>query len=237
MSNLSNALLNDIWGDSAAGPMIQLARTLGTNSAIYLVGGKVYRTLVKITYGYDPGSYDCDWDFLIEHIETDALIAHPRVWKRVPGSYYGTNSVNYLHVPTNRKVDFISMRDIKNQLDEYQAEQLLKDPDWDPYINGYTYAAGLPKLDHYFQAVPLSIQAMAINLHSDKVKYTEEAMDNVKKQALTWNNKGMLAKKHRPQQYIEEKANSLLFSAHGTKHTCTCLTSTILTRGCICGGI
>jgi len=215
----------------------------GFCSKWYLVGGRAYRTLAEELHSEKCSASDCDWDFIcfdtsLQDIQYDG-------WKKTrgPGSVNSIDSDEYSFRPIKygkltkgvrslsveerkrssrfeggkygQKVDFIAIEDIISE-------------------NG--------TLQDYFNAVPLDIQAIALDFKA-RLFIGDMGISSVCRKTIRLKERTAL-KSVDPDTYIESKRVSLLpmrFTINeSVRHRCYCFPDDIkalFTHGCKCGGI
>lgn len=186
-----------------------------TGGKVYLVGGKVYRTAVELVYGYPCGAEKADWDFLclgdVVHRQRAYLLPDWHV-DYCPYEDYKEHSMCLEYIPPRgpggfggpgviqaygpkKKIDIIGIKDI-------------------PKFNGSE--ASSSRLNDYFDAVPLTIQAIALS--TDSYSYPRlwgAALDSIEAKTIYVNNERGTLRPFDVRQYALQKADSLKFKYHG----------------------
>jgi hypothetical protein len=165
----------------------------------YLVGGKLYRTLVELIYGYPARSVSCDFDFAAEDVrktkfkkkkfmKADGTVGI----EKIPVPYEEGGAVK-MHTQSGCSIDLICLPDLAD-----------------------VKAGKLPaSMEGYFAAVPLSIQAIAMDLERCEI-FGKVGLDSINEKYIWVNNKGTLIQYcnytgEHPNEYIREKAESIRF--------------------------
>jgi hypothetical protein len=137
-----------------------------TDGGVFLVGGKVYRNLISVIYKIDCGAKDCDWDFLTAKIKRKVKI--PKKWCfEEYDSYWGKQLRSPYIVEKNRGfVQFIKHTEKapKKQLckiDLMNIKQVFG-------IKHSSFWRRTPTIENYFDAVPMTIQAIAFDPVEEK---------------------------------------------------------------------
>lgn len=149
-----------------------IART-NAKGSIWLVGGKLYRTIIHQIYGYRTDYQNCDFDFLTTKVKWWRSI--PERWKYEYHDYsgYGPSLENPYDI---KKVDgairFIRPARITNA--HIEAQQDLERQcgiDLIPISSAPGIKLGkFPhSLDGYFASVPFDIQAIAMDVENRKI--------------------------------------------------------------------
>ena len=121
---------------------------------VYLVGGKVYRNLLELFHFRNFSAETKDWDFLFLGIPSRRPgTVLPEGWEEVR-FYHGNFTIRLRHKASGRVVDIISIFDSAELIgtSESEVENLIS-------TQQYREA-----LEIYFEAVPLNIQALALDL-------------------------------------------------------------------------
>jgi len=197
----------------------------------YLVGGKVYRTLIEMMTGRDVNAQAADWDFLC--MGKIKVKAPKRGWAMTGSLYgYGKRSRNIRRVqPISRslqgkiasKIDLVSMADVMAKVG-FPNSQYVSD---------------------YLRAVPLDIQAIGLDFESQQPQiHGSKAIEAIRCGRIAVNNpdgKILAVPMH---QYINDKAISIGFTAAGltsiVKVPCNCFpgdSKTLWQKGCQAPGL
>jgi hypothetical protein len=190
-------------------------KTIRKNSygQVYLVGGKIYRTVSEIVHGIECGAKDADWDALC--MGEVKVTYCPPGWgsmppklpnsmalaKRVGNGYavsFGAYNRRRRYVPPGKqhKIDLIGIKDVP----------------------------GDGTLQSYFDIVPLDIQRMALDLEGRALHGTR-AMDAIRRKMVKVNNSEGCLPGLQIKPYIARKAQSLGFTYEGqviAKVDCNC---------------
>ena len=163
----------------------------------YLVGGKVYRTLVEVLYDYPARSECCDYDFISTRVGATKRKIFDG-WLRTRASYKSgakRNKSRSLNLKSHNgcRVDIMSLPCM-------------------PLINEGKYTANLIG---YFGIVPLSIQAIAMDIEKGEI-FGLAGPQSIKEHFVWVNNKHQIKnyaefKKITEAGYIEKKAKSIRF--------------------------
>lgn len=156
-SKLPQAIYDYLRGSVDWADVYAMARN-NSSGALYVVGGRVYRAALELIHGIRAGPRYCDWDFFVEgELCATWRAATPQGWVCSRGSYKSQHSLRFsrrhggfqrgaitalMPPATQDKVDLISSKD-------------FGDP-------------GGTILD-YFDAVPLKIQAIALDIPNRKL--------------------------------------------------------------------
>lgn len=211
-----------------------LAAANALSTDYYFVGGKVFRTAAEILYNVDCGAKDADWDILSLDTAFDVLFILPG-WNKTRGpgvasfvsvSSYSVSGKGNFANPIKRSFRFERPASIRIPKTKSACIDLVAIEDVNE--NDKTISA-------YFKAVPLDIQAIALDPAGDFVSSPGlVALENKK---VEWNNPS-----NHSQSYMDEKLKTLKgFTAAVTKgakprHKCTCDNRLLFTKGCQCGG-
>jgi hypothetical protein len=115
---------------------------------VWLVGGKVYRTLAEILFKNNAGSKECDFDFLTSKA---TFFTHvPKRWRRATSDYS----------------DCCSLYDVTKQSVGYRFHEAgTPTRTFDLITFKKAIAAGKPaSLEGYFESVPHTVQAIALDI-------------------------------------------------------------------------
>jgi len=211
----------------------------------YLVGGKLYRTALEVCYGIDAGSVKADWDFLALKVEPqyvsltngwrfarfpirDEEEAYPeemtvrsarlekRQTRNVVAGIVVPSLFGRLKVLT--KLDIIDVRDTQN------------------------YRKPLNDISGYFDAVPISIQAIAYDFHKDEI-IGDRGIWSIMNRTIFVNPTFDIRRENyrSPSQwrdYFNKKEQTTGCKLKSGKHTCYCYPENhaMLSWGCKCGG-
>lgn len=174
---------------------------------MYLVGGKVYRTLIEMMTGRDVGAKFADWDFLCMGDIKD-VAPKPKGWRVSRCSYYSNRSVAIAyHAPTGaaQKIDLISMKDIMKKCSMDQSSTRIVD---------------------YLNAVPIDIQAIAIGPNLNLQMYGNRCIEAIRRNRLSVNNSDGSILPISTADYISQKAATIGFYTTQTagiaKIPCNC---------------
>lgn len=170
----------------------------------YLVGGKLYRTLIELTYDYPARSHSCDFDFAANEIRSKKRYKKKKVWnefnqeyeyKKVatPSRYDGSIE---MHTNSGAKIDLISIAELA----------LIKSKKLPLSIEGY------------LSSVPLSIQAIAMDIDRCEI-FGKIGLDSINEKYVWVNNEEVLKEyiKHTggtADRYLKSKADSIKFGCH-----------------------
>lgn len=167
---------------------------------VWLVGGKVYRTLAEILHGVSVGAASCDYDF---------ITTYTTWFNHIPGKWYVTFNTEYgesLFNPyTSEKCEnawryFKEGRQVLDLMTFKRATQ-----------------AGHPaNLDGYFKSVPLNVQAVALDI--DGRQLLGPGVEAICRKIVSVNNREQAeGAANRAaisiDQFVEARARSLGFSA------------------------
>lgn len=173
-----------------------------SKSTPYLVGGKVYRTLIEVVYGY-PARAECvDYDFVTESVAKKKKV--PYGWMPKVGPNYPTLNLVNLQGSIRLKskkgccIDIVSTKDILQ----------IKDGRFPEDISGY------------LRSVPLNIQSIALDIHNRKL-IGDVGKQAVMEQKVHIHNHESYAgqylfKRHKTiATYLRKKAASIKFDVGG----------------------
>ena len=166
----------------------------------YLVGGKLYRTLVEIMYDYPARSRSADFDFAAEEIRESKKKKKGRIKLNANGvgasfvladSDYSGESIKMTSA-YGCPIDLINIPDLKG-------------------LDGAT-----PDINGYLTSVPLSIQSIAMDLEKCII-FGKVGIESLNERFVWINNQGALdgLVKHKRwgngDLYIQDKAKSIRF--------------------------
>lgn len=197
----------------------------------YLVGGKVYRTVIEMMTGKDVGARTADWDFLCMG-EIKIVRNPPRGWRRNVFSCSGSRP-GY----ARRSIAVVSPRPVKNAASKIDLVSMAD-------VMRRVGFAQSTDINDYLRAVPLDIQAIAIGPMPRAVMRGTRAIDAIRKQKLSVNNTNGKILAIPMQEYISKKAESLGFVYSGAKTVakipCNCFpndTRMLWEKGCQAPGL
>jgi hypothetical protein len=119
-----------------------------SKSKLWLVGGKVYRTLAEILYKSEVGASKCDYDF---------ITAQTTWFNHIPGKWYVTINDEYGETRLN---PYMSTR-LEHAWRYWKGGRQVLDL---MTFNRATQAGQPANLDGYFWSVPLDVQAIALDI-------------------------------------------------------------------------
>ena len=136
--------INSHWNEAW-----DIARS-NSKGKVWLVGGKVYRTLTEIMFGTPAGAQGCDFDFITAKATWFNHV--PAKWYVVVNDDYGETRINpYTTDKTEHAWRYFR-----------EGRQLL-----DLLTFGRATQAGFEaSLDGYFKSVPLDVQAVALDVEN-----------------------------------------------------------------------
>ncbi len=158
----------------------------------YLVGGKLYRTLIELIYDYPARSHSCDFDFAAVEIikkkkkkkKRQSFVTHDGTTqyiddaddapfdghykKRREKSPYNGESIT-MRTDSGAKIDLISIPDLKAVRDGKQPATI----------------------EGYLNSVPLSIQAIAMDLDRCEI-FGKTGIDSINEKYVWVNNEDVL---------------------------------------------
>lgn len=156
---------------------------------LYLVGGKIYRTMLHTLYGLDTQHLSCDFDF---------ITSSTRWWKRVPQRWfidksywdgYGETHFNpYDILKTEGNIRF-----------KHSSQKLQIDLMTFASHTGIRLSKSSKTLEGYFKSVPLDIQAIALEV-------TRNSYGFFKTQNLIGNGLNAMASQRIRINYLENAA-------------------------------
>jgi len=190
----------------------------------YLVGGKLYRTLIELIYDYPARSHSCDFDFAAVEINKKKK---KKKNKRRLTSYISHDGPQYISVAD--ATDNLSLSGVqykKKEESPYNGESitmrtdsgakidLISIPDLRAVRDGKHPAT----IEGYLDSVPLSIQAIAMDLDRCEI-FGKTGIDSINEKYVWVNNEDVLNKyvrykRWKPDQYVKEKADSIKFGCH-----------------------
>ncbi len=128
--------------------ILDVVRANATGQKLWLVGGKVYRTLAEILHGKSAGAWDADFDFLAEDKTQVPLAPYAdsswRVHDQPVPAYSAEVGARKFEVNGRELADLLTFRLPARTQNERS-------------------------LDGYFATVPLNVQAVAIDLDSERL--------------------------------------------------------------------
>ena len=193
---------------------------------LFLVGGKLYRTIVEMTHGYDCGAALADWDFLVlGSVKPPTLgnINNPythKNWvvKSLPSYQHGSwanfkaNSVTLLKngLVASLMSRRVPIRTTADKIDIIAIDDIAK-------------GGGL---SDYFKVVPLDIQQLALDIeNTTPALLGAEALNAIDKRAIRINNAQGALPNLDISSYLADKAKSLNFTYEGqvvNQTACNC---------------
>lgn len=195
--------------------------TRNTSGEVFLVGGKVYRTIVELVHGYDCGAEEADWDFLC----LGDVVKKHRVyvfgdWSPDISPYedYKANSLCLKHYTRSLNVNGIvrGMGGIggpgRRPISHAKKIDIIGIKDV-PKFNSHEGVL-LGRLDDYFKAVPLTVQAIALSKGSYPCLYGK-ALPSIEAKTIHINNEHGTLRPFDIHYYASQKASSLKFKYHG----------------------
>lgn len=167
----------------------------------YAVGGTIYRALAEAVHGRSAGlTESTDLDFVL--LEPGERIAPPMQhwWQLVypvsqSSSFGSANRQSRAYHTQKVKYDMVAIDDVWKRLDANRHASLI----------------GQRIINAYFAVVPLSIQAIALDVDRREI-FGPAAIQDILNGVVTWNNKEALGPKHTPNEYIAAKASSMGFA-------------------------
>lgn len=175
---LSKRVYRALYKDSSFKDAYQMVCNK-VRSQPYLVGGKLYRTLIETLYNYPARSYSCDFDFAAVDI------VKPKGWnkkiltKRVV-NFDGTTTT--LEIPSPYKGDSITLRTWNGH-----KIDLISISDLGEIRNG-----NLPSsIGGYLGGVPLSIQSLAMDVDRCEI-FGKVGIDSINEKYVWINNQAVL---------------------------------------------
>jgi len=172
----------------------------------YLVGGKVYRTLIEVMFDYPARSECCDYDFACTAVikrKKKKVVYGDGSWKMMKPSYAyrkgGKKTPKRKQTSIHLKNKKGCKIDVMNLPDLYQISDGLFPAD----------------MKGYFSVVPLSIQAIGMDLEKCEI-FGVGGIDSLNERFVWVNNKRQLKnytefKGMYPANYIKKKAESIRF--------------------------
>jgi hypothetical protein len=193
-----DAALNNIMSQHNFSDCMKLAREASKGGKLYIAGGKLYRSIIEVLYGYDAGANRCDFDFVTTSMQ------HPDLkngWRLNENK----GKKPYLDANGNpRSTHFI--KDGYGELDIVFIPTILQVKEGE-----------LPNsIEGYLKSVPLDLQAIAIDCDSGDllgapgqraIKNRMVSINNQKSITAYCDFKGMSE-----ENYIRRKAESVLFN-------------------------
>lgn len=194
--------------DSFYQPVIMMA-SLVSNGALYLAGGKLYRTLAEVLYGGDYGSVKADWDFV--SLDTSQIDPKNPFWNTTRGPSISPTSPKYntsgssakigQNLQLNRSWRMEYNGSLKCSVDVVAIEDILP--------------GGI--ISDYLDSVPLSIQALALQIKHPTQSHLNgnligvRAENALRDKVVHWNNQSKLKPlpAQSPDLYFTNKLASL----------------------------
>jgi len=217
-----------------------------TSGKFYLVGGKLYRTALEVIYGINAASTEADWDFLALKVERQhglftanwSFSNFPGQTERPLGAYpkeYTTWSARLEKHEVRKSVDAGLRRCRKlillcklDIIDVRDTQATRSNPQ-------YTICG-------YFNAVPISIQAIAYDFETDEIIGDRGLWSIINKKIFLNPTFDLPNARYRSPSgwkcYFKEKETSTGCKLLAGKHSCYCYAEnhTLLWLGCKCGG-
>jgi hypothetical protein len=186
------------------------------NTKPLLVGGKLYRTIVEILYGYPAKSHSCDFDFAAEKV----IKKKRKDWYKTPayGTVLSTNAIYISSEPQTPEVNFIYDRDNTHMITLSGAPvDLINIGDLTDVRNKVQPNS----IEGYFACVPLSIQAIAMDIERCEI-FGKAGIESINEKYVWINNENALEtyckiKNILPKYYLKDKATSIKFGCHFDK--------------------
>ena len=204
IQKIGNRLLNSTQGnlDEVVKPNVE-------GNQVWLVGGKIYRSLISEIYGHNTGLSDTDYVCGSIHPDFPRFFKGEREkWtitpKKMPGTMYQEGFT-------------LENRSYREAIDLFPIKSLTEHPDFPRDSGGRTLTLrGREIPDCYFRLVPLSIQAIAMDLNTGEI-FGDVGLDSIRKKVVRINNENSLyssasSQKIREEEYIASKANSIGFA-------------------------
>lgn len=141
---ISIITVNHNWDE-----VYDIARS-NSKGKVWLVGGKLYRTLTEVIFNTQAGAHGCDYDFITAKATWFNHV--PAKWYVVVNDDYGETKLNPY---TTDKTEH-AWRYFRNGR---QVLDLMT-------FSRATQAGFEPTLDGYFKSVPLDVQAVALDIES-----------------------------------------------------------------------
>lgn len=199
-----------IKADSCYSGVLNVANAV-SKGAFYLAGGKLYRTIAEVLYGGDFGSKKADWDFVsLDTDDNPSTFVPFWVATRGPGITQTSPSFNYKGSTAK-----IGQNLQLNRSWRFENTQLGYNLSVDIVAIEDIKAGG--NIDDYLYSVPLSIQSIAMQIHSpimaayNNVFFGPNGIDALKNKIIHWNNKNKLRPipSQSPDLYFDSKLASM----------------------------
>ena len=177
----------------------------------YLVGGKLYRTMIEIIYDYPARSHSCDFDFAAETVRK----------RKKEELYTGKLKTitdlmgNVIEVPVKRarprKSSYLKGDSVKLRTRHGCKIDLMNIPD----LHGIKTGKLSPTIEGYLEAVPLSVQSIAMDIDKCEI-FGRVGLDSINEKFIWINNKEVLTeyvalKGWTIDRYVRSKADSIKF--------------------------
>ena len=213
----------------------QMARSF--SGEVYLVGGKVYRSIIEIEHNRDCGSETSDWDFLL--FGTSNQNRQFPGWKQTrgpgapppdPGVVQKKSAYTaFSAIPKAQRLSRSYERDvvgIPSKVDLIAIEDVAKI---------MTPNNGKLDLNLYFQSVPLDIQAIAVGAGYAGVE--GHGLDAVRNKQVRINNRTKVVRGRDIDAYAQERADGLglPLCKDTVQASCSCESRVLFNSGCVCG--
>jgi len=197
---------------------------------MYLVGGRVYRTVIEVLTENKVGASDVDWDFLVMGKIKKFLVHNPAdEWEVEDFQYCKENSIR---LRRTRSIERQSRLGIFPSMEVTKMDLIA--------IKDCARDIKFPSLHNYFQIVPVDIQCAALDLEKNEL-HVAKVLQCIERGSIAVNNPKVALPNLRINQYIRDKATSLRMGvdkqvAKGS-HVCICpMYPTLMRFGCQCGG-
>jgi len=203
---LSKRVLRTLFKDPSFKDVYQIVCNK-SKSKPYLVGGKLYRTLIETLYNYPARSHSCDFDFAATDIGKEL---HKEKFYKTIEQFDGTvakveiqnpyqgNSIT-MRTRSGHKIDLISIRDLSEVRE-----------------------GNLPvSIEGYLKNVPLSIQSIAMDVDRCEI-FGKVGADSINEKYVWINNQKAMNdyakfKGINVDRYVQVKADSIGFN-HSSKY-------------------
>lgn len=176
-----------------------IVRQNAKTNKIYLAGGKLYRTIVEELYGYPARAECCDYDFVVSETVSRPIC---------DGTWDGHISRDYSDKKLKVQSHSMKFRRKGVKIDLISLGSL-------PHI----VENDMPRtIDSYFEAVPLNVQALALDLSTSGPQLIGDIGQwSIIQRSVSVNNdptiqKYCKLKGWKVERYVENKAKSVRFS-------------------------
>lgn len=179
-----------IRNDKAYQPIQKIVMDNSKRGGVWLIGGYVYRNLIKLVYGTNGHKQPKDYDFLVEEPKKEMIL--PFGWIRKKTMF---GSPKFFRIWDFTRVDVVPLANVH----VFHGEK--NKSDINTYLNG----------------VPLNVQSIAYNLRTGRIE-GNAGLESIEKRSVSIMSREKLEEAVRMrkdmtvEKYIQESADSLGFN-------------------------